>query len=135
MRSTFCLPSCSRPHAFVHRWTPTPTPDEVAFEAIKAGIDSMPPGVKMILNSGEHAARVLASSVQIFTNFQASSTLRTLEPPTSSSWPASLKSTLNTLTGLSSPSRQAPFWHDSNQFINASAQGGGTPGFPNPDSS
>ncbi|GJE88503.1 aldo/keto reductase [Phanerochaete sordida] len=34
-------------------WTTSPTPDEVAFEAIKAGIDSMPPGVKMLLNSSE----------------------------------------------------------------------------------
>ncbi|KAI0636842.1 aldo/keto reductase [Trametes polyzona] len=31
----------------------TPLPDEDAFEAIKAGVDAMPPGVKMLLNSGE----------------------------------------------------------------------------------
>ena len=31
---------------------PTPVPDEDAFAAIKAGIDSLPPGVKMFLNSG-----------------------------------------------------------------------------------
>ncbi|TBU65692.1 aldo/keto reductase [Dichomitus squalens] len=30
-----------------------PLPDEEAFEAIKAGVDSLPPGVKMFLNSGE----------------------------------------------------------------------------------
>ncbi|EIW60012.1 aldo/keto reductase [Trametes versicolor FP-101664 SS1] len=30
-----------------------PLPDEEAFEAIKAGVDIMPPGVKMFLNSGE----------------------------------------------------------------------------------
>ncbi|KAI0375028.1 aldo/keto reductase [Pilatotrama ljubarskyi] len=30
-----------------------PLPDEEAFEAIKAGVDAMPPGVKMVLNSGE----------------------------------------------------------------------------------
>lgn len=29
-----------------------PLPDEEAFEAIKAGVDAMPPGVKMLLNSG-----------------------------------------------------------------------------------
>lgn len=29
-----------------------PLPDEEAFEAIKAGVDIMPPGVKMFLNSG-----------------------------------------------------------------------------------
>jgi pyridoxine 4-dehydrogenase len=28
-------------------------PDEQAFEAIKAGVDSVPKGTKMILNSGE----------------------------------------------------------------------------------
>ena len=35
------------------RWVPQPIPDEIAFAAIKAGVDSMPPGVKMFLNSGE----------------------------------------------------------------------------------
>ncbi|KAI0041502.1 aldo/keto reductase [Auriscalpium vulgare] len=38
-------------------WIPTPVPDEAAFAAIKAGIDSLPPGVKMILNSGEFYAQ------------------------------------------------------------------------------
>jgi pyridoxine 4-dehydrogenase len=33
-------------------WKPTPIPDEHTFAAIKAGIDALPPGVKMILNSG-----------------------------------------------------------------------------------
>ena len=33
-------------------WGDNPTPHEQAFEAIKAGIDSLPPGVKMFLNSG-----------------------------------------------------------------------------------
>lgn len=33
-------------------WKPTPVPDEDAFAAIKAGIDALPPGVKMFLNSG-----------------------------------------------------------------------------------
>jgi len=33
-------------------WTANPVPYEQAFEAIKAGIDSLPPGVKMFLNSG-----------------------------------------------------------------------------------
>src|SRR6266851_8842277 len=32
---------------------PTPVPDEEAFAAIKAGIDALPPGAKMFLNSGE----------------------------------------------------------------------------------
>ncbi|KAJ4475004.1 aldo/keto reductase [Lentinula aciculospora] len=34
-------------------WTPNPVSDEQAFEAIKAGVDSLPAGVKMFLNSGE----------------------------------------------------------------------------------
>ncbi|OCH86392.1 Aldo/keto reductase [Obba rivulosa] len=33
-------------------WTSTPTPDEVAFDAIKSGIDALPQGVKMFLNGG-----------------------------------------------------------------------------------
>ena len=33
-------------------WTANPVPHEQAFEAIKAGIDSLPSGVKMFLNSG-----------------------------------------------------------------------------------
>jgi len=34
-------------------WKPTPVPDEQCFEAIKASLDSVPPGAKMLLNSGE----------------------------------------------------------------------------------
>lgn len=37
-------------------WTPTPKPDEQCFEAIKAGIDALPAGVKMFLNSGDFYA-------------------------------------------------------------------------------
>ncbi|KAJ7222584.1 aldo/keto reductase [Mycena pura] len=37
-------------------WVPTPAPDEQCFEAIKAGIDALPPGTKMFLNSGEFYA-------------------------------------------------------------------------------
>ncbi|CCM02342.1 uncharacterized protein FIBRA_04436 [Fibroporia radiculosa] len=39
----------------IHRWRgrSSPAPDEECFEAIKAGIDALPPGVKMFLNSGE----------------------------------------------------------------------------------
>lgn len=40
--------------ATVFRWTPTPVPDEQCFEAIKAGIDRLPAGVKMVLNSGQY---------------------------------------------------------------------------------
>jgi hypothetical protein len=34
------------------RWKPTPVPDEDCFASIKAGIDALPPGAKMLLNSG-----------------------------------------------------------------------------------
>ncbi|EIW84863.1 aldo keto reductase [Coniophora puteana RWD-64-598 SS2] len=34
-------------------WKAQPNPDEQSFAAIKAGIDSLPPGVKMFLNGGE----------------------------------------------------------------------------------
>ncbi|OBZ71883.1 Pyridoxal reductase [Grifola frondosa] len=34
-------------------WRPVPVPDEEAFEAIKSGVDSLPEGVKMVLNSAE----------------------------------------------------------------------------------
>ena len=33
-------------------WVAVPTPDKEAFEAIKAGVDTLPPGAKMILNAG-----------------------------------------------------------------------------------
>ena len=38
----------------MHSWRDpnVPLPDEEAFEAIKAGVDAMPAGVKMMLNSG-----------------------------------------------------------------------------------
>jgi pyridoxine 4-dehydrogenase len=36
-------------------WKPTSVPDEDAFAAIKAGIDTLSPGVKMLLNSGKWA--------------------------------------------------------------------------------
>ncbi|EIM90156.1 aldo/keto reductase [Stereum hirsutum FP-91666 SS1] len=34
-------------------WRPDPVSDEVAFEAIKTGLDSLPAGAKMLLNSSE----------------------------------------------------------------------------------
>jgi pyridoxine 4-dehydrogenase len=34
-------------------WTPDPVPDEQCFEAIKAGVDALPPGARMFLNGGE----------------------------------------------------------------------------------
>jgi len=37
-------------------WAKVHTPDQEAFEAIKAGVDTLPPGAKMILNSGEFYA-------------------------------------------------------------------------------
>ncbi|KAI9063462.1 aldo/keto reductase [Trametes sanguinea] len=34
-------------------WVPTPVSDEQAFEAIRSGVDALPSGVKMILNSAQ----------------------------------------------------------------------------------
>ncbi|KAK7463588.1 hypothetical protein VKT23_006934 [Stygiomarasmius scandens] len=34
-------------------WTPNPVPDEICFEAIKAGVDALPPGVKAFLNTAD----------------------------------------------------------------------------------
>ncbi|KAJ7294084.1 aldo/keto reductase [Mycena rebaudengoi] len=42
-------------------WIPTPVPEEQCFEAIRAGIDALPKGVKMILNSGEFYASDLGT--------------------------------------------------------------------------
>lgn len=35
-------------------WKKDPVPDEQCFEAIKAGIDALPPGVKMFINGGTY---------------------------------------------------------------------------------
>jgi pyridoxine 4-dehydrogenase len=43
-------------------WTPTPVPDEQCFEAIKAGVDALPPGTKMFLNAGEFYGHNLATT-------------------------------------------------------------------------
>ena len=42
-------------------WKPTNVPDEEAFAAIKAGIDALPPGVKMLLNSGQWISHSISS--------------------------------------------------------------------------
>ncbi|KAH9990785.1 NADP-dependent oxidoreductase domain-containing protein [Russula vinacea] len=42
--------------------TPTPVPDEQAFAAIKGGIDALPPGVKMFLNSSEFYGQGLSTA-------------------------------------------------------------------------
>ena len=38
---------------WIASWKPKPVPDEQCFEAIKAGIEAMPPDAKMFLNGGE----------------------------------------------------------------------------------
>lgn len=43
-------------------WTPTPVSDEEAFAAIKAGVDSLPPGAKLILNSAEFYGHGLSTA-------------------------------------------------------------------------
>ncbi len=36
----------------LHSWMETPVADEVCFEAMKAGMDALPPNTKMVLNGG-----------------------------------------------------------------------------------
>ncbi|KAG1905976.1 NADP-dependent oxidoreductase domain-containing protein [Suillus fuscotomentosus] len=43
-------------------WTPEPVPDEQCFEAIKAGVDALPPGTKMFLNGGEFYGHNLSTA-------------------------------------------------------------------------
>ncbi|KAG1827020.1 NADP-dependent oxidoreductase domain-containing protein [Suillus subaureus] len=43
-------------------WAPEPVPDEQCFEAIKAGVDALPPGTKMFLNGGEFYAHDLTTT-------------------------------------------------------------------------
>ncbi|THU84502.1 aldo/keto reductase [Dendrothele bispora CBS 962.96] len=51
-------------------WTPNPIPDEQAFEAIKAGIDALPKGAKMILNSAEFYAMDMGTgNLQLLNRF------------------------------------------------------------------
>jgi pyridoxine 4-dehydrogenase len=40
--------------AILSSFSPTHVPDEQAFAAIKAGVDTLPNGVKMVLNSGKY---------------------------------------------------------------------------------
>jgi len=52
------------------RDTNVPLPDEEAFEAIKAGIDALPAGAKMILNSGEfYASDFSTANLQLLARF------------------------------------------------------------------
>ncbi|KAN0087654.1 NADP-dependent oxidoreductase domain containing protein [Tylopilus felleus] len=43
-------------------WKPNPVPDEQCFEAIKAGINGLPPGAKMFLNGGEFYGHNLSTA-------------------------------------------------------------------------
>jgi hypothetical protein len=50
-----------------HRWKTKPISDEQAFETIKAGLDALPDGAKMILNGGRLLSRLRKSVPQIYT--------------------------------------------------------------------
>jgi len=53
-------------------WLPTPVPDEQCFEAIKAGIDALPAGTKMFLNSGEfYAMDMKTGNLEMLSRFYA----------------------------------------------------------------
>ena len=84
-------------------WRPTPVPDEEAFAAIKAGIDTLSPGVEMFLNSGGWALFDMASHLNIHVLLQASSMDKTWVLRIWSSSLASSRSTQSTLTAPFSP--------------------------------
>ncbi|KAF9004288.1 NADP-dependent oxidoreductase domain-containing protein [Cyathus striatus] len=49
---------------------PTPVPDETCFESIKAGIDALPDGTKMLLNSSEFYGRnPLTANLELLARF------------------------------------------------------------------
>ncbi|KAJ7151721.1 aldo/keto reductase [Mycena filopes] len=53
-------------------WIPTPVPDEQCFEAIKAGIDALPAGTKMFLNSADFYAQDLGpANLEMLSRFFA----------------------------------------------------------------
>ncbi|KAJ2922171.1 hypothetical protein H1R20_g14926, partial [Candolleomyces eurysporus] len=53
-------------------WTPNPAPDEQCFEAIRAAVDVLPPGAKMVLNSGEFYAQDWGTgNLQLLSRFYA----------------------------------------------------------------
>jgi len=53
-------------------WIPTPVPDEQCFEAIKAGVDALPAGTKMFLNSGEfYAMDMKTGNLEMLSRFYA----------------------------------------------------------------
>jgi hypothetical protein len=52
---------------------PTPVPVEEAFAAIKAGIDALPPGTKMFLNSSERLLLISSVAQTHARHLQASS--------------------------------------------------------------
>lgn len=65
-------------------WVPVPVPDEEAFEAIKAGVDTLPPGSKMMLNAGIY---ILPQAGELtvkltFLTYQANFTQWTAQPQT-----------------------------------------------------
>ncbi|KAK7064861.1 Aldo/keto reductase [Favolaschia claudopus] len=53
-------------------WIPTPVPDPQSFESIKAGIDALPAGTKMFLNSGEfYAMDMKTGNLEMLSRFYA----------------------------------------------------------------
>lgn len=80
-------------------------PDEQAFEVIKASIDVVPAGSKMLLNSCTDIGRIRRYKTN--SAIQPSSTRMILAPGVLSSWLASSRSTRGTPTRFSSVSRYA----------------------------
>jgi len=45
---------------FFASWSATPVSDETAFESIKASLDAVPAGMKMLLNTGKVCQPILS---------------------------------------------------------------------------
>ena len=106
VRASLCRLLSQHRHVFPS-WRDPAVSDEEAFASLKAGMDSLPPGAKMFLNSGTYTNNYiqirLAPSVPTIHNAQASSMGSIPQAPTSSSSRDSSSSTLPTPTRRSSP--------------------------------
>lgn len=56
------------------RWKPEPSPKDQCFDAIKAGIDALPIGAKMVLNGGERWFSTSTRSLTVVAYQQANFT-------------------------------------------------------------
>jgi hypothetical protein len=94
----------SQHRCVLHSFRDPVVSDEEAFASLKAGMDSLPPGTKMFLNSGAYTSGPISvgHTNDLIQNEQASSMGLIRRVPTSSFSRASLNGTLVTQTRRSS---------------------------------